>query len=142
LGGWADYARVREERKAAAAVAAAAAKAKPDANGRRREGQKGKPPVSKNRNRRIGELEREVAAAEETLAKLEEELSDPDAWYDGDADHEPVAREHEHHRHDERDEDAAEQEHHGGHPERESGVWGKSGAGHVTSVNQGPNRRR
>jgi len=80
LGGWADYARVREERKAAAAVAAAAAKAKPDANGRRREGQKGKPPVSKNRNRRIGELEREVAAAEETLAKLEAELSDPDAW--------------------------------------------------------------
>jgi ATP-binding cassette subfamily F protein 3 len=80
MGGWADYARVREERKAARVAAATAAKAKPESNGRRRERQKEKPAVSKGRTRRIAEVEREVAAAEDALAKLEEELSDPAAW--------------------------------------------------------------
>jgi ATP-binding cassette subfamily F protein 3 len=80
MGGWADYARVREERKAARVAAASAAKPKPESNGRRREGQKEKPAVSKGRTRRIAEVEREVAAAEAALAKLEEELSDPAAW--------------------------------------------------------------
>jgi ATP-binding cassette subfamily F protein 3 len=80
MGGWADYARVREERKAARVAAANAAKPKPESNGRRREGQKEKPAVSKGRTRRIAEVEREVAAAEAALAKLEEELSDPAAW--------------------------------------------------------------
>ena len=77
MGGWADYARVREERKAAAV---AEAKAKPRAEGRRREGQKPKPPVSKDRTRRIAALERDIATAEAALAKVEEELSDPAAW--------------------------------------------------------------
>ncbi|MFL5842988.1 MAG: ABC-F family ATP-binding cassette domain-containing protein [Thermoleophilaceae bacterium] len=80
LGGWADYARVREERKAAQASAAASAKPKPAPNGGRRAGQKEKPKVSKGRSSRIAETEREVAAAEEALAKLEVELSDPAAW--------------------------------------------------------------
>jgi ATP-binding cassette subfamily F protein 3 len=80
MGGWADYARVREERKAARVAAATAAKAKPESNGRRREGQKQKPTVSKGRTRRIADVEREVAAAEAALAKLEQELSDPAAW--------------------------------------------------------------
>jgi ATP-binding cassette subfamily F protein 3 len=80
MGGWADYARVREERKAARVAAATAAKAKPESNGRRRERQKEKPEVSKGRTRRIAEVEREVAAAEGALAKLEEELADPAAW--------------------------------------------------------------
>jgi ATP-binding cassette, subfamily F, member 3 len=80
MGGWADYARVREERKAARVAAASVAKAKPESNGRRRESQKEKPAVSKGRTRRIAEVEREVAAAEDALAKVEEELSDPAAW--------------------------------------------------------------
>jgi ATP-binding cassette subfamily F protein 3 len=80
LGGWAEYARVREERKAAQAAAGAAAKAKPESNGRRRGSQKEKPKVSKGRINQIAETEREVAAAEEALAKLEEELADPAAW--------------------------------------------------------------
>jgi ATP-binding cassette subfamily F protein 3 len=80
MGGWADYARVREERKAARVAAATAAKEKPESNGRRRKGQKEKPAVSKGRTRRIAEVEREVAAAEDALAKLEEELADPAAW--------------------------------------------------------------
>ena len=78
LGGWADYARVREERKAA--QAAAAVKPKAESAGRRRQGQQAKPAVSKGRTRRIADLEGEVAAAEAALAKLEEELSDPSAW--------------------------------------------------------------
>ena len=78
LGGWADYARVREERKAA--QAAAAAKPKAESAGRRRQGQQAKPAVSKGRTKRIADLEGEVAAAEAALAKLEEELSDPSAW--------------------------------------------------------------
>jgi ATP-binding cassette subfamily F protein 3 len=80
MGGWADYARVREERKAARAAAATAARAKPESNGRRRERQKDRPAVSKGKTRRIAEVERDVAAAEDALAKLEEELSDPAAW--------------------------------------------------------------
>ena len=77
MGGWADYARVRDQRKAAAV---AESKAKPRAEGRRREGQKPKPSVSKDRTRRIAALERDIAAAEAALAKVEEELSDPAAW--------------------------------------------------------------
>jgi ATP-binding cassette subfamily F protein 3 len=76
LGGWADYARVREERKAARLVAAAQARA---ANGRRA-GRKSKPRPPKAAGRRIAALEREIAAAEAALADLEEELSDPAAW--------------------------------------------------------------
>jgi ATP-binding cassette subfamily F protein 3 len=83
MGGWAEYARAREERKAAQAAASApakAGKAKPGSNGKRRDGQSQKPAVSKGRVKRIGDLEADVAAAEAALSKLEEELSDPGAW--------------------------------------------------------------
>jgi ATP-binding cassette subfamily F protein 3 len=73
-GGWADYVRAREEKKAA------------EANGRersrRREGgrQKPKPAVSKDRKRRMTAMEGDIQSAEAKLAKLEDELSDPAAW--------------------------------------------------------------
>ena len=80
-GGWAEYARVREERREADAGAASAAKqerraaAKPDGNGRAaRSG------PSKNAVRRASELEREVERAEAALAALEDELADPSTW--------------------------------------------------------------
>ncbi len=73
LGGWADYVRVRDERRAAAAPAPAAAKEK---KAKPRE----EPPVSKNRAKRISALEREVAQAEAGLARIEDELADPSAW--------------------------------------------------------------
>ena len=75
-GGWADYVRVREERKAAAAAPEPAAKR----NGRRRRGQAGKPAVSKNTKRRIATLERDITHAEIALASIEDELADPAAW--------------------------------------------------------------
>jgi ATP-binding cassette subfamily F protein 3 len=71
LGGWAEYARIRDERKAAAAEPAPKEK-------------KPKPaPVagtSKNRQKRIAQLERQVADAEAALTQLEDELADPSAW--------------------------------------------------------------
>ncbi len=73
LGGWADYLRVREERKELAKPPKAAKAEK-------------KPPrpkpagISKDRKRRIGVLEREIEAAEESLRKLEDELADPSSW--------------------------------------------------------------
>jgi len=70
MGGYADYARVRAERKAA-----------PSAPKKQREPrEKPKPAVSKDRARRIAALERDIAAAEAALAELEEDLSDPAAW--------------------------------------------------------------
>jgi ATP-binding cassette, subfamily F, member 3 len=89
-GGWAEYARVREERREAAVAAGAAAKqerraarqerraeAGPsgnDAAGRARSG------PSKNEQRRIADLEREVERAETALRRLEDELADPAMW--------------------------------------------------------------
>ena len=78
-GGWAEYARVREERREAEATAASAAKqerrAKPTGNGRA-----ARTGPSKNAVRRIGELERDVERAEAALAALEDELADPAMW--------------------------------------------------------------
>jgi ATP-binding cassette, subfamily F, member 3 len=88
LGGWAEYSRVREERKEAAASAkrlrspkvaagrASASQAKASkANGR------AKPPgPSKNAIRRAADLEREVEKAEAALRAVEDELADPSAW--------------------------------------------------------------
>jgi len=88
-GGWADYLRMREERRALAEAAAAAgvaadkatAKAKPAvANGNGA----GKPARSKNAIREAQKLEREIEAAEAALQALEEELADPAAWSDPD----------------------------------------------------------
>jgi ATP-binding cassette subfamily F protein 3 len=87
-GGWADYMRMREERRAleeaAAAAGAAADKAtakakampKPAANG------DGRPARSKNAIREAQKLEREIESAEAALRALEEELADPAAWAD------------------------------------------------------------
>jgi ATP-binding cassette subfamily F protein 3 len=87
VGGWAEYARVREERKAmglspssapapvtngAPPAKEPAARARPD---------KPKPDgPSKNRVREQGRLERAVVEAEAALAAVEEELADPKAW--------------------------------------------------------------
>jgi ATP-binding cassette, subfamily F, member 3 len=82
-GGWAEYSRVREERreeertrpgreKRATAKAKAA---KPTGNGRTKPAG-----PSKNAVRRAAELEREVEKAEARLRALEDELADPSAW--------------------------------------------------------------
>jgi ATP-binding cassette, subfamily F, member 3 len=91
LGGWAEYARVREERREAAAAAGVAAKqerraaarrerrkeAPPSGNGAARRARTG---PSKNEQRRIADLEREVERAESALKRLEDELADPAMW--------------------------------------------------------------
>jgi ATP-binding cassette subfamily F protein 3 len=90
-GGWADYLRMREERRALAEAAAAAgvaadkaaSKAKPTANGAKPVANgNGRPARSKNAVREAQRLEREIEAAEATLQVLEEELADPTAWGD------------------------------------------------------------
>jgi ATP-binding cassette subfamily F protein 3 len=75
LGGWADYARARDEKKAAEQ-----ASAKVPSNGKRRASQRPKPAVSKDRKRRMSAVENEIQSAEAALAALEDELSDPAAW--------------------------------------------------------------
>jgi ATP-binding cassette, subfamily F, member 3 len=82
-GGWAEYARVREERRERAAGAQQQRRAvkqerraaKSAGNGRARAAG-----PSKNAVRRIGELEREVERREAALRKLEDELADPTMW--------------------------------------------------------------
>ena len=76
-GGWADYVRTREERRAAEDAARRAGR---PGNGRRRAGQAARPAVSKNAKRRIAELERAVEEAEAALAGVEDELADPGCW--------------------------------------------------------------
>jgi ATP-binding cassette, subfamily F, member 3 len=73
-GGWAEYARVREERRDARAPAAA-----PSGNGAGRSRRQRSGP-SKNAQRRIADLEREVERAERALRQLEDELADPAMW--------------------------------------------------------------
>jgi ATP-binding cassette, subfamily F, member 3 len=93
MGGWADYARTREERKAAAAAPAKALKAgtsaKPSPSAKAGASAKPSPSAkasasaptpSKNRQKRITQLEHEVAEAEAALKQLEDELADPSAW--------------------------------------------------------------
>ena len=107
LGGWPEYARLREERKArgesptsagpratatapAPAAAQTKANAKAKANGAKKpaaaggNGDGGRPAKpagpSKNRQREQAKLERAVEAAEAALATLEDELADPKAW--------------------------------------------------------------
>jgi ATP-binding cassette subfamily F protein 3 len=88
VGGWPEYSRVREERKAMGlppsapppprtngAPPATAAKPKPPAPA------KAKPAgPSKNRRREQERLERAVEDAESALAVVEDELADPKAW--------------------------------------------------------------
>ncbi len=82
VGGWPEYARVREERKAAGGAPAAAA---PAPRGPRAEGNGAAPAPapaapSKNRLREQERLERDIAAAEAALAATEDALADPSAW--------------------------------------------------------------
>jgi ATP-binding cassette, subfamily F, member 3 len=68
-GGWAEYARVREERRPE--------KKGPSGNGAARRERTG---PSKNEQRRLAELERAVERAETDLRRLEDELADPAMW--------------------------------------------------------------
>jgi ATP-binding cassette, subfamily F, member 3 len=96
-GGWADYLRMREERRAleAAAVAAGAAADKTDVKARTKPAGSGtngsaqgngaaKPARSKNAIRETQRLEREIETAEAALQELEAELADPSVWTDPD----------------------------------------------------------
>ncbi len=78
-GGWAEYARVREERREAEAASAAAAKQERRAGSARSERRTRSGP-SKNAQRRVVDLGHEVERAEAALAAVEDELSDPAMW--------------------------------------------------------------
>jgi ATP-binding cassette subfamily F protein 3 len=76
VGGWPEYVRVREERKALAAAPKAAARPAPSPA-------PAKPAApSKNAVKRTKDLEKQIEEAEAALAALEEELADPSAWND------------------------------------------------------------
>jgi ATP-binding cassette subfamily F protein 3 len=80
-GGWAEYVRLREERREAELAAVAAAKGERRAAAKRpRNGRPAKKGPSKNEQARIADLEREVERAEAALAAIEDELSDPAMW--------------------------------------------------------------
>jgi len=79
-GGWADYVRAREERKAREAAAQEAERAERGGRG----GKKGKPQRAPDRAQRTERLEHEIEAAEAALAAVEDELADPAAWSDQD----------------------------------------------------------
>jgi len=92
-GGWPEYVRVREERRAAGRRRRAPAleevssprsptKAGPTAASPAAAGPPSAGKRSKNARRRQGDLEREIEAAEARLVALEQELGDPDAWLD------------------------------------------------------------
>jgi ATP-binding cassette, subfamily F, member 3 len=83
LGGWAEYSRVREERKDAEAAARRAPKAKAARSngGAKAKDTRVRPAgPSKNAIRRAADLEREVEKAEAALRAVEDELADPSAW--------------------------------------------------------------
>jgi ATP-binding cassette, subfamily F, member 3 len=94
VGGWNEYRRVREERKARGEDPAArgpivVAEVEPAAgNGRAADEAPAEEPArpprpaepSKNRRREQGRLERAVEEAEAALARVEDELADPSAW--------------------------------------------------------------
>jgi ATP-binding cassette subfamily F protein 3 len=84
-GGWAEYSRVREERREAEASAKRAGSTKQKSSSPRdgapkRDGHKKPTGPSKNALKRVAELEREVEKAEAALRALEDELADPSAW--------------------------------------------------------------
>ena len=89
-GGWADYLRVRDERRAAAGSRTRAGPGR--RNGRRRAGQAARPAVSKNTKRRIAVLERAVEDAEAALTGVEDELADPACWTTPERSAESIAR--------------------------------------------------
>ena len=85
-GGWAEYSRVREERRQA--ESAARDRTRSERNVARRSGDRRgngaaasqAPAPSKNALRRLAELEREVERAEAALTAVEDELADPAQW--------------------------------------------------------------
>jgi hypothetical protein len=89
-GGWADYLRVRDERRAAAGSRTRAAPG--HRSGRRRAGQADRPAVSKNTKRRIAVLERAVEDAEAALTLVEDELAGPARWTTPERSAESIAR--------------------------------------------------
>ncbi|MEA2380611.1 MAG: ATP-binding cassette, subfamily er 3 [Solirubrobacteraceae bacterium] len=97
VGGWGEYARLREERKArgesptsALPAPVPAPKPKPKAQAKANvqaapvngtgNGGATPPSPSKNRQREQAKLERAVESAEAALATLEDELADPKSW--------------------------------------------------------------
>ncbi|HEX2160855.1 MAG TPA: ABC-F family ATP-binding cassette domain-containing protein [Thermoleophilaceae bacterium] len=94
-GGWADYARIREQRRGMAAEEKTVTRAEEKASARSAKASAGSgkangtpsasgngsgKPLSKNMRRKIGALEREVERAEQALKAIEDELADPSAW--------------------------------------------------------------
>jgi ATP-binding cassette subfamily F protein 3 len=86
VGGWPEYVRVREARAKSPAPAksakAAQAPGPAGASGRRAKpaNTKRNPPMGRKRGDSEQRLEQEIAAAEATLATIEDELSNPAAW--------------------------------------------------------------
>jgi ATP-binding cassette subfamily F protein 3 len=87
VGGWAEYARVREERKAMGLPPSSPPPPVTNGAARAKEPEpKVRPPKprpdgpSKNRVREQARLERAVEQAEAALAVVEEELADPHVW--------------------------------------------------------------
>jgi ATP-binding cassette subfamily F protein 3 len=82
VGGWPEYVRVREERKAAGRSAPAnGAKAEPKAKRTSERPAKAKAKAGSGRSGRDQEqLERQIEAAEAALRALEDELADPEQW--------------------------------------------------------------
>ncbi len=86
-GGWAEYSRVREERRQAESAARGRERSErsetrrsAEARGNGSDAGVDRPAPSKNALRRLSELEREVERAEAALATLEDELADPTQW--------------------------------------------------------------
>jgi ATP-binding cassette subfamily F protein 3 len=81
-GGWAEYVRVRDQRRAAEEArklkSASPSPAKQKAESRKQANGAGG--GSKNEKKRIAALERDIEHAESALSSLEEELADPGAW--------------------------------------------------------------
>ena len=75
LGGWAEYSRVREERREAEAAAKRSRRPEKASSPRVKT-----PGPSKNAIKKAADLEREVEKAESALRKLEDELADPSKW--------------------------------------------------------------
>ena len=79
-GGWAEYARVREERREAQTKPAKRREEEREAKRAKSPAGPARGGPSKNAIRRASELEREVDRAEASLAALEDELADPAMW--------------------------------------------------------------
>ena len=76
VGGWPEYARVREERK----ELAQAPKASKAADGKAKREKPSTTAPSKNQLARAARLERQIEEAEAALRALEDELADPSSW--------------------------------------------------------------